>query len=305
MASANLVRAAADAAKGTLARFPWAASFPPSIDFDSRDDLRRAILVLIVKSLQADADEGVMTDTAVNQLITMAGNLGAVWDGRGKNEDLVRALIFSMMGPTTRPVGRQIRDWLLSNDPSWLTDAEERTLNGLREGKGVSVKPTDTRREAGTKSVGELAAGFWKDAEDTLYEIIGSGSDATIRVVSYQGRAVNKVYTAADAKWGQVRANLIADRMSGKLKRLSAAEASSAAAAATPPSRRSSFESAVKSTVANLPKESPGAPKPEGMRPELKRGLIIGGSIFGVAMLGLAAVLIFTSKGESDVPSES
>jgi len=37
------------------------------------------------------------------------------------------------------------------------------------------------------------------------------------------------------------------------------------------------------------------------MRPELKKGLIIGGSIFGIAMLGLAAVLIFT-PGEPDGP---
>jgi hypothetical protein len=39
------------------------------------------------------------------------------------------------------------------------------------------------------------------------------------------------------------------------------------------------------------------------MRPELKKGLIIGGTIFGVAMLGLALVYVFT-PGESDVPQQ-
>ena len=300
MASANSVRLAADAAQGVLARFPWAASFPPSIDFDSRDDLRRAILVLVVKSLQADADEGVMTDTAVNQLVALSGSIGVLWDSRGKNEDLVRALVFSMMGPTTRSAGRQIRDWLLANDPSWLTDAEERTLNGLREGKGVSVKAPDTQSPAAPRKTDELPAGFWKDAEDTLYEVIGSGSKAVITVVRYQGRAMNKVYTSADKKWSQVRANLIADRMSGRIQRVSAADASAAVSAASRPAVRSSFESTVKSTASALPTTSPEPAKGGGMRPELKRGLIIGGSIFGVAMLGLAAVLIFTSSGDSD-----
>lgn len=303
MASANSVRAAADAARGILTRLPWAGSFPPSIAFDSRDDLRRAILTLIVKSLQSDADEGVMTDYAVNQLITLSGNLGPLWDTKGKNEDLVRALILSMMGPSTRTTGRQIRDWLLTNDPSWLNAAEERSLDGLREGKGTSVKAGSAPAAAtSSRRSDDLPAGLWKDAEDTLFEIVGSGNQATITVRSFRGRPVNKVYAPSDAKWSQVRANLIADRMSGKLKRASGAEV--AAASAAPPRSgisRASFEATVRSAAPSpLPSTSPTTSPPSGMRPELKKGLIIGGSIFGVAMLGLAAVLIFTSPGESD-----
>jgi len=301
MADASSVRAAADAAKGTLQRFPWAGSFPPDIEFDSRDDLRRAVLTLIVKSLQSDADEGVMTNYAVSQLITLAGSLGAVWEQRGSKEDLVRALILSMMGPSTRTVGRQIRDWLLANDPSWLNAAEEQSLNGLREGKGVSVKGTAASAPASSSKKDDLSAGFWKDAEDTIYEIIGSGSKATIRVVSYRGRAVNKTYSPSDAKWSQIRANLIADRMSGKLKRASGGEVETASRAPSS-SPRSSFEATTRTAVSSLPSESPATqPTRPGMRPELKKGLIIGGSIFGIAMLGLAAVLIFT-PGEPDGP---
>jgi hypothetical protein len=306
MASAAQVQAAANAANAVTSRMAWAESFPPSIDFDSRDDLRRAILTLVVKSLRSDADEGVITDYAVTQLITLSGNLGVLWDRSKNSENLIRALILSMMGPSTRTVGRQIRDWLLSNDPSWLTDAEQDSLDGLREGKGVNIRPTTSAApKSSGKKTEDLVSGFWRDAEDTLFEIIGSGSSATIRVVSSGGRSINKVYTSADAKWSQVKANLIADRMSGKLKRVSAEDAAKVTASASP--RRSSpiTPEDLKQTVSRLPTDSPEAPagKTSGLRPEVKKGLIIGGSIFGIAMLGLAAVLIFT-PGESDVPQQ-
>jgi hypothetical protein len=305
MASAAAIQNAANVAKGTVSRFPWADSFPPSIDFDSRDELRRAILVLVVKSLKDDADAGEVTDTAVTQLINIAGNLGSLWDSKGKNEDLIRALIFSMMGPSTRSVGRQIRDWLLSNEPSWLTATEEQTLSGLRQGKGVQVSPKATPSSSGGKKE-DLPSGFWKDAEDTLFEVLGSGAKATIRIVSYRGRPSTKVFTPGDAKWSQVRANLIADRMSGKLKRAAPEEIQEASTASARSSVSSSFSQKVQavSRANELPQESPSTQAASsGMRPELKKGLIIGGTIFGVAMLGLALVYVFT-PGESDVPQQ-